>query len=86
MKPLEASDPAAVGPYRVLAELGRGGMGRVFLGSGSDGRLVAVKQVHPQFVEDEGFRARFRREVNASRRVSGAYTAAVIDADEHAPE
>ncbi|MGN9847225.1 multiple monosaccharide ABC transporter substrate-binding protein [Nonomuraea sp. H19] len=85
MKPLEASDPTAVGPYRVLAELGRGGMGRVFLGSGSDGRLVAVKQVRQQFVEDEGFRARFRREVDASRRVSGAYTAAVIDADEHAP-
>jgi len=56
-------------------------MGRVLLGSSPDGRLVAVKQVHPQFAEDDEFRARFRREVAASRTVSGAYTAAVMDAD-----
>ncbi|GLY80099.1 serine/threonine-protein kinase [Actinoallomurus iriomotensis] len=81
MRPLETSDPASIGSYRILAELGRGGMGRVFLGSSPDGRLVAVKQVRAQFAEDDGFRARFRREVAASRRVSGGYTAAVIDAD-----
>ncbi|MEK2489001.1 serine/threonine-protein kinase [Kitasatospora purpeofusca] len=81
MRPRRESDPAEVGPYRVLAELGRGGMGRVLLGAGPDGRLVAVKQVHERFAADAGFRARFRREVAASRRVSGAYTAAVMDAD-----
>ncbi|MFC4907727.1 WD40 repeat domain-containing serine/threonine protein kinase [Actinomadura gamaensis] len=85
MKPLEASDPRQVGPYRTLAELGRGGMGRVLLAGGPDGRLVAVKLVDEQFVEDDGFRARFRREVRASRQVAGAYTAAVIDADPEAP-
>ncbi|MEV8439720.1 serine/threonine-protein kinase [Actinosynnema sp. NPDC051121] len=85
MRPLRASDPRGIGPYRLLAELGRGGMGRVLLGSGPDGRLVAVKLVHEQFAEDEGFRARFRREVDASRAVSGAYTAAVVDADPDAP-
>ncbi|MBN6037367.1 serine/threonine protein kinase [Amycolatopsis sp. 195334CR] len=68
----------------MLAELGRGGMGRVLLASGPDGRLVAVKQVLSGIVEDEGFRARFAREVSASRTVSGAYTAAVVDADPHA--
>ncbi|WP_143021447.1 WD40 repeat domain-containing serine/threonine protein kinase [Prauserella marina] len=72
---------SAVGPYRVLGELGRGGMGRVLLGCGVDGRLVAIKVVHEQFAVDEGFRERFRREVEASRVVSGAYTAAVVDAD-----
>ncbi|MER5548893.1 RICIN domain-containing protein [Streptomyces sp. NPDC002589] len=81
---MEASDPIAVGRYRTIAELGRGGMGRVLLGSGPDGRLVALKLVHAQLGMDEGFRARFRREVDASRRVSGAYTAAVIDADPQA--
>ncbi|GGT08999.1 hypothetical protein GCM10010222_58510 [Streptomyces tanashiensis] len=81
MKPLEASDGPEVGPYRVVAELGRGGMGRVLLGGTDDGQVVAVKVVHAQLVEDEGFRARFRREVDASRRVSGLHTAAVIDAD-----
>ncbi|WP_405559623.1 protein kinase domain-containing protein [Streptomyces sp. NBC_01180] len=74
-----------VGPYRMLAELGRGGMGRVLLGSAPDGRLVAVKAVHDSLAEDEGFRERCRREVAASRRVSGAYTAPVVDADADAP-
>ncbi|MFE5028155.1 serine/threonine-protein kinase [Streptomyces sp. NPDC056656] len=76
---------AQVGPYRMLAELGRGGMGRVLLGSAPDGRLVAVKAVHDSLAEDEGFRERFHREVAASRRVSGAYTAPVVDADADAP-
>ncbi|MFI6515220.1 serine/threonine-protein kinase [Spirillospora sp. NPDC050679] len=74
-----------VGPFRVVGALGQGGMGRVLLGVGRDGRLVAVKQVHEEFAEDEAFRARFRREAEASRRVSGAYTAAVVDADTEAP-
>ncbi|WP_405982876.1 serine/threonine-protein kinase [Streptomyces sp. NBC_00158] len=85
MRPLGTADPATAGSYRLLAELGRGGMGRVLLGSAPDGRLVAVKQVHARFAADAGFRARFRREVTASQRVSGAYTAAVMDADADAP-
>lgn len=84
MKPLSSTDPVSAGPYHLLAELGRGGMGRVLLGTSPDGRLVAVKQVHARFAADDGFRARFRREVAASRKVSGAYTAAVMDADAEA--
>ncbi|MGI5207484.1 WD40 repeat domain-containing serine/threonine protein kinase [Spirillospora sp. CA-108201] len=86
MRPLEATDPRQIGHYRMLAQLGRGGMGRVLLGGGPDGRLAAVKLVDEQFVHDDGFRGRFRREVRASRRVAGAYTAAVIDADPEAAE
>ncbi|HEY3464772.1 MAG TPA: serine/threonine-protein kinase [Amycolatopsis sp.] len=85
MKPLEPGEPRAFGGYRVLAELGRGGMGRVLLGCGDGGRLVAVKVIHPHLLADEGFRKRFRREVEASRRVSGPRTAAVVDADPDAP-
>ncbi|CAM3008610.1 serine/threonine-protein kinase [Saccharomonospora xinjiangensis] len=85
MRRLGEAGPREVGPYRVLAELGRGGMGRVLLGSGRDGRLVALKLVHEQFATDDVFRARFRAEVAASRAVSGAYTAAVVDADPDAP-
>ncbi|MER5310151.1 serine/threonine-protein kinase [Streptomyces sp. NPDC002773] len=84
-RPLGPSDPRQAGPYRLLAELGRGGMGRVFLGTAPDGRLAAVKQVHARLAADEDFRARFRREVEASRRVSGAGTAAVMAADADAP-
>ncbi|MGP3685648.1 serine/threonine-protein kinase [Streptomyces sp. IBSNAI002] len=77
--------PTHVGPFKVAGVLGQGGMGRVLLCAGPDGRLVAVKQVLAHFADDEGFRARFRREVAASRKVSGAYTAAVMDADPDAP-
>ncbi|MGY0056684.1 WD40 repeat domain-containing serine/threonine protein kinase [Streptomyces sp. LZ34] len=85
MELLGETDRPVAGPYRLVAELGRGGMGRVLLGVAPDGRLVAVKVVRSQFVEDDGFRTRFRREVEASSKVSGAYTAAVVDADADAP-
>ncbi|CAL9541325.1 Serine_threonine-protein kinase PknD [Streptomyces sp. enrichment culture] len=81
MRPLEVDEPTVVGPYRLLGRLGSGGMGRVYLGRSAGGRTVAVKIVHPHFALDEEFRARFRREVDAARRVGGAWTAPVLDAD-----
>ncbi|GAA1667371.1 hypothetical protein GCM10009830_11350 [Glycomyces endophyticus] len=80
MQSLAPGDPERIGPYRTIAELGRGAMGRVFLASAPDGRPVAVKLIAATLIEDEEFRARFRREVAASKQVAGAYTAAVIDA------
>ncbi|MFJ5308773.1 serine/threonine-protein kinase [Streptomyces sp. NPDC088350] len=84
MQPLGGDEPAVVGPYRLLGRLGSGGMGRVYLGRSAGGRTVAVKIVHPHFALDEEFRARFRREVDAARRVGGAWTAPVLDADPEA--
>ncbi|MFI7500626.1 serine/threonine-protein kinase [Streptomyces sp. NPDC049687] len=84
MQPLGVDEPTAVGPYRLLGRLGSGGMGRVFLGRSAGGRTVAVKIVHPHLALDEEFRARFRREVEAARRVGGAWTAPVLDADPEA--
>ncbi|KQY30620.1 hypothetical protein ASD42_25550 [Nocardia sp. Root136] len=81
MKPLNSQDPEQLGRYRLLAVIGRGGMGQVLLGQGQDGRLVAVKQIHRQFTGNPEFRARFRREVLASQQVTGAYTAGVVDHD-----
>jgi serine/threonine protein kinase len=80
MQSLAPGDPERIGPYRTIAELGRGAMGRVFLASAPDGRPVAVKLIAAALIQDEEFRARFRREVAASKQVAGAYTAAVIDA------
>ncbi|MFJ3882831.1 serine/threonine-protein kinase [Streptomyces sp. NPDC090077] len=84
MQPLEAGEPRTVGAYRLLGRLGAGGMGRVYLGRSAGGRTVAVKIVHPHFASDAEFRARFRREVEAARRVGGEWTAPVLDADPEA--
>ncbi|MFS0696475.1 protein kinase domain-containing protein [Streptomyces nitrosporeus] len=85
MQPLEAGEPRTIGAYRLLGRLGAGGMGRVYLGRSAGGRTVAVKVVHPHFALDEQFRARFRREVEAARRVGAQWTAPVLDADPDAP-
>ncbi|MDI2128264.1 ABC transporter substrate-binding protein [Yinghuangia seranimata] len=78
---LRAGDPREVGGYRTVARLGAGGMGEVFLGRSASGRLVAVKTVRAELSGDDDFRVRFRREVDASRRVSAFHTAAVVAAD-----
>jgi eukaryotic-like serine/threonine-protein kinase len=78
---LRAEDPRQVGEYQLIGRLGAGGMGTVFLGRSPGGRLVAVKVVHEVLARDPEFRARFSREVQAARMVSGAFTAPVIDAD-----
>ncbi|OLZ65666.1 serine/threonine protein kinase [Streptomyces amritsarensis] len=83
-QPLRADDPRTVGGYRLAARLGSGGMGRVYLSHTPGGRPVAIKVVHPELAEDATFRRRFRREVEAARRVRGAYTAELIDADAEA--
>ncbi|MGC0421811.1 protein kinase domain-containing protein [Embleya sp. AB8] len=80
-----AADPRWVGPYAVLGLLGAGGMGKVYLGRSAGGHTVAVKVVRPELADDPVFRARFGQEVAAARRVSGAFTAPVVDADPDAP-
>lgn len=85
VEPLDSTDPGAVGPYRLLARLGAGGMGLVYLARSAGGRTVAVKVVRPELAQDAEFRARFRREVAAAQAVEGAYTAPVVDADRDGP-
>ncbi|MFI1487009.1 PQQ-binding-like beta-propeller repeat protein [Streptomyces sp. NPDC020747] len=78
---LRENDPRSVGGYRIESRIGTGGMGVVYLGRSASGRAVAVKVVHTRYADNAEFRARFRQEIVAARRVSGAFTAPVVDAD-----
>ena len=81
VQPLRRWDPERIGPYAIIGRLGAGAMGQVFLARSTTGRLVAVKTIQVALAEEPGFRARFAREVAAASRVSGVFTAALIEAD-----
>ncbi|MFE5913386.1 protein kinase [Streptomyces wedmorensis] len=79
--------PRLVGPYRLLARIGAGGMGEVHLACRADAptadpyRMVAVKTVREELEVDADFRTRFRREIAAARTVDGPGVARLVDAD-----
>ncbi|WP_435108622.1 protein kinase domain-containing protein [Nocardiopsis synnemataformans] len=81
MRALSPDDPRDVGPYRLRAVLGAGGMGRVYLGTKADGTLAAVKSVRAEFAYDSGFRARFARELVLAGRAYGPFIPRVLDSD-----
>jgi Protein kinase domain len=59
------------GPYRVLGVLGRGGMGQVLRAHDDEhDRDVALKVLHPQWAQDQGYRDRFRREARIAARLT----------------
>ncbi|MFI2200120.1 bifunctional serine/threonine-protein kinase/ABC transporter substrate-binding protein [Streptomyces sp. NPDC020192] len=86
MRPLLAADPESIGPYRLLARIGAGGMGVVYLARSEGGALAAVKVIRAEHATDPSFRARFRREARAAARVDGRWTTPVLAADPEAPE
>ncbi|KUJ65187.1 hypothetical protein ACZ90_50225 [Streptomyces albus subsp. albus] len=79
--PLTHDDPVQLGRYRLVARLGGGGMGTVYLGRTPTGRTLAIKTMHAGFAERADFRARFRLEVDAARVIGGRHGAEVVDAD-----
>ncbi|MGA8457466.1 MAG: serine/threonine-protein kinase, partial [Streptosporangiaceae bacterium] len=84
MQSLQPEDPQQIGRYQLLARLGSGGMGRVYLGRSPGGRLIAIKLIRPELADNADFRRRFAREVTAAKTVGGMYTATVVDADPEA--
>ena len=84
--PLEPSDPQRLGDFVLTGRLGAGGMGVVYLGEDPAGEQVAVKLVRADLAHDPTFRERFRREVEALRRVSGPRVAALVAADTEAEQ
>lgn len=81
VRPLTAEDPRELGGHRLLGQIGRGGMGMVYLGTMRSGRRLAIKVIRADYADDAEFRARFEREVTAALRVRGPFLAALIDAD-----
>ncbi|MGI8331162.1 PQQ-binding-like beta-propeller repeat protein [Actinomadura scrupuli] len=85
MEALRPGDPDRIDGYRLLARLGSGAMGQVFLARSATGAPVAIKIVHADLTRADSFRERFRRAVTAARAVSGAFTVPVVDAGPDAP-
>ncbi|AUH40593.1 bifunctional serine/threonine-protein kinase/ABC transporter substrate-binding protein [Streptomyces sp. CMB-StM0423] len=86
MRALTSGDPGAVGGHRLLARLGAGGMGVVYLARTPGGALVALKVIRAEHAADPDFRTRFRREVTAAGRLRGRGLVPVVAADAEAGE
>ncbi|MBZ4017889.1 serine/threonine-protein kinase [Streptomyces purpurogeneiscleroticus] len=79
MHGLETADPPALGGYPLLARLGAGGMGQVYLSRTPSGRPLALKTVRSDLGAELGFEARFDREIRNSDRVRSPWSVAVVD-------
>ncbi|MGA5037393.1 serine/threonine-protein kinase [Streptomyces capoamus] len=84
VRPARPGDPSRIGPYRIIGRLGAGGMGTVHAAVTPDGMRVAVKVIHPAQAQEPEFRARFRREVELSSRVTGPHLVPLLAADPEA--
>jgi tRNA A-37 threonylcarbamoyl transferase component Bud32 len=63
--------PEKIGPYKVVSELGRGGMGVVYKGRDEAlNRFVAIKVLTENLSEDQTFLQRFVREAQAAAALS----------------
>ncbi len=86
-RPLRSTDPRRIGGYELLARLGEGGQGTVYLARGSDGVQVAVKLLRAEVVDDPQARRFLERELTAVSRVAPFCTARILafHADDDAP-
>lgn len=62
--------PPTIGPYRVIRQLGKGGMGVVYEAvHDAIERRVAIKVLHPEYAKDRETAARFFNEARAVNRI-----------------
>jgi len=78
LEKLRANDPKKIGPYELVARLGSGGMGVVFLGTLGVKR-VAVKTVRSSFLDDPGLKSRFQREIENLKLMNSPRIAKFLD-------
>ncbi|MEW2417582.1 serine/threonine-protein kinase [Streptomyces sp. NPDC046866] len=79
MEALRPGDPPEIGGYRLLARLGEGGMGEVFLARTASGRPLALKTVRRELGVQQDFAERFAGEIRTNDRVRCAWTVSVVD-------
>jgi serine/threonine protein kinase len=73
-----------VGPYRIISQLGQGGMATVYKAyHPALDRYVAIKALHPAFMEDKGFLARFEREAKVVAKLEHPNIVPIYHAAEH---
>ena len=73
-----------VGPYRIIEQMGQGGMATVFKAyHAALDRYVAIKALHPAMMEDPGFLARFQREARVVARLDHPNIVPIYDYAEH---
>lgn len=75
---LRDNDPERIGPYTIVARLGSGGMGVVFLGR-KGAKRFAIKIVKESFLDDPSLRSRFGREIETLRKIDSDYVARITD-------
>ncbi|MCK5318433.1 MAG: serine/threonine protein kinase, partial [Anaerolineales bacterium] len=73
-----------VGPYRIIEQLGQGGMATVFKAyHAALDRYVAIKVLHPAFKEEPNFLSRFQREARVVARLEHPNIVPIYDYAEH---
>jgi tRNA A-37 threonylcarbamoyl transferase component Bud32 len=73
-----------IGPYRIMEQLGQGGMATVYKAyHAALDRYVALKVLHPAFHEDQTFTARFQREARVVAKLEHSNIVPVYDYSEH---
>ncbi len=73
-----------VGPYRIIEQLGQGGMATVFKAYHPNlDRYVAIKVLHPAFKQDPQFTERFQREARVVAKLDHPNIVPVFDYADH---
>lgn len=72
--------------YRLLARIGEGGMGSVYLSRTRGNQPVALKVIRREYAQDPEFRRRFEQEARSARQVQGYHIVPVVDHDTNGPQ